>query len=385
MTKKMLIVFLLLAVAAGYFAYGAFKRKDASSLYTTIKAKRANVVSSVSATGKIMSSTLVSVGTQISGTISDIYVDPNDRVEKGQTLLRLDRKSFLEKVSGAEAGVARARARIEAARAEADRAGSDLRRISELLERGLMPRAEFDNKTQELKAKEALLDEARAGLKDSEATLKVAQDELSKTLITSPMDGVVLDVNVQQGQTVASSFQTPTLLTVANLRLMEVHAFIDEADVGRVKKGQKALFYVDAYPDKEFAAVVDNVYYSPTVEQNVVTYKTVLGVSNEGLLLRQGMTANIRVIIEERRDAIVVPNKALRVRLPEEEARVRKAAGGPSLWVIEDGAPKARKVTLGISDEENTEVVEGLKEGETLIVESTAAGKERRRGISGWH
>jgi HlyD family secretion protein len=368
MKKK--IVFILVAAVLVLLA-SFFLKKNEKAAYSTVPVMRGKIVSAVSATGKVIAANLVNVGTQISGTISKVKVEPNDIVKKGQVLAELDREKLLARLSEAEASVAAAQALVRKAGAELQRSRADFERIRELFGKGLVSRSEFDAGSQESESAEALLEQARAELRNASAAKKAVEDDLEKSIIRSPIDGVVLSVNVEEGQTVAASFQTPILLSVADLRDMEVHAFVDEADMGRVREGQNAIFLIDAYPEREFEAVVQKVYYSPTIEQNVVTYETVLKVDNREMLLRHGMTANIRVVIAQKDDVLLIPNKALRVRIETSEA-VKDAAKGPGAWVLEGKRPVRRQLKTGISDEENTEVAEGLGEGDLVITETPA-------------
>jgi len=374
MAKKIGLLAIVLAIA--FWAFWMKRDRDAVK-YPTVAVHRGDIVSSVSATGRVMSTNLVSVGAEVSGTIEKIYIEPNEPVRAGEVLLELDREKFEAQLSEARARVEKAKAALLRTRTELAQARDDFKRAEELFERGLISRAEYDSKTHVREAKKAQEAEAKAELTNFLASVRRAEDDLSKTRITAPINGVILTVDVEEGQTVAASFQTPVLFTVANLREMEVHAFVDEADVGRVRAGQKAVFYVDSYPEREFRGVVRKIYFSPMIEQNVVTYETILSVGNEDLLLRQGMTANVRIIIEERKNVLLVPSKTFRARLSAE--RPEGLPKGPSVLVLEAGTPERRPVETGISDEENTEIPDGLKEGDKVVLESEGARPQRRR------
>jgi len=379
MAKKISLLVIVLAIAL--WAFWMKRDRDAVK-YPTVQASRGDIVYSVSATGRVMSTNLVNVGAEVSGTIKKINVEPNTPVRAGEVLLELDREKLEAQLSQARAGVEKSKAALARAGTELAQARDDFIRAEDLFARGLVSKADYDSKTHAHDAKKAQEAEAKAELTNSLASMRRAEDDLSKTMIVSPMNGVVLTVEVEEGQTVAASFQTPVLLTVANLREMEMHAFVDEADVGMVRPGEKAIFYVDSYPDKEFRGVVKKIYYSPTIEQNVVTYETILSVGNEDLLLRHGMTANIKIIIEERKNALLIPSKALRARLKEETAE--GLPKGPSVLVLEGVRPERRPVETGISDEENTEIIKGLKEGDKIILESEGEKEPRRRRFYGF-
>jgi len=218
----------------------------------------------------------------------------------------------------------------------------------------------------------ALFEAANSSLKNARANLDVTRANLDKTIIRSPINGIVLSLDVEEGQTVSSSLQAPTLLSVGNLNEMEIHVSVDEADVGRVREGKKVVFYVDSYPDKEFDGSVHKIHYSAKIEQNVVTYNTIIKVRNDDLLLRPGMTANVKIIIDTKKDVLLIPNKTLRVRFPDEIP-----VKGHSVWIMENNKPFKKPVKLGLSDNDNTEVTEGLKEGDIVIIESPQI-KEKR-------
>jgi len=336
---------------------------------------------SVSATGRVNPVVSVSVGTQVSGTIKKIYVDHNDTVKKGQVLIELDREVYESRLAEAKSELVARKAQVEIAKAEAARQESDFARKEELFNKGFISKNEFETADYGYKGAEASLDLAKAQLEQTEATLSEAKENLSKTIIKSPVDGVVLTVDVEEGQTVSASLQTPTLLTVGDLSQMEIQASVDEADVGKVKVGQRANFYVDSFPNKEFEADVAKIYYSPTIDQSVVTYDVLMYYDNSDFMLRPGMTADIVIVIAEKKGVVLIPNSALRVKM---SANGKTRSTGPSVWVLEGDKPVRRSVKLGLGDADNTEVVEGLQEGDTLIIESPNAGNNNQRRGFGW-
>jgi HlyD family secretion protein len=352
------------------------------ALPRTEAVKRGDIVDSVTATGRVNPVVSVSVGTQITGIIQKIHVDYNDTVKKGQVLIELDREVFESRLVEAEAEVRALGAELRRTEAEFKRDEAEFKRIEGLYEKGYISTNEFDAARYNLESLKASLDSGAANMARAEASLEEARENLRKTTITSPMDGVVLSKDVEEGQTVSASLQAPTLLTLGDLGEMEVHANVDEADIGRVHVGQRVLFNVDSYPEREFEGSVFKTYYSPKIEQNVVTYDVLVRVRNEELLLRPGMTANVRVIINEKEGVLIAPNRALRVRMPGVEA---EGAGGPSVWVLEKGGPSRRPVKIGLGDSENFEVLDGLKEGDKVLVEAPKEEEKRSLGFRRFH
>jgi len=393
--------------------------------YKTVEVGRGDITSYVSATGTVSPKVSVLVGTEVSGTIMDIYVEENDRVAKGAVMLKLDPELFEARLTQAKAtlGAAQAahaelvaeRASIVAEvesgieRAEAEYAESDVRltRGQELFDKGMISREELDALMREqavkksaynqalagrarLKAYDSRIDAAASRVGEARAAMDTAMTNLEKTVIASPMDGVVITRNVDVGQTVAASFNTPELFEVGDLGVMEVEVSVDEADVGRVSVGMEAEFTVDAYPGEVFRGRVSRLSYSPVTVQNVVTYTGVIEVANDELKLRPGMTANVEVITSRKENVLVVPSSALRVKLDLPEKDGAGKPGGSrhpmkdatvsdtgTVYVMVDGSPEARTVRLGDTDYRNTEILSGLSEGETVIVEnSTFAGRD---------
>lgn len=379
MVKKILIVSV---IVSGLIAVFFFVSRDSGQIkFKTTRVIRGNLIPSVSATGRVNPTVSVSVGTQISGTIKKIYVDYNERVKKNQILIELDQEIYRGRVIEAEANVASAKAQVEKVKAEMLNQEAEFNRIKELFEKGYTSKNEYDSAKYKFESSRATFDSAVASLKNAGANLEIAKENLSKTIIRSPIDGIVLTKDVEEGQTVTASLQAPTLLTVGDLSDMEIHTAVDEADIGRVKIGQKIIFYVDSYPEKEFEGRVYKIYYSPKIEQNVVTYDTLIRVKNTDMLLRPGMTANVKIILDEKKDVLLIPNRALRVRFPDELPE--KTQRGQSVWIIENGKYAKRMIKTGMSDAENTEVLEGLKEGDIVIIESPK--KKEKKRIGGFH
>lgn len=356
--------------------------------YRFARLEMGEIQARVSATGTVQPVTLVQVGSQVSGTIDQVLVDYNGEVQAGQSLARIDPAPFDAQVRQAEANLARARADAMVARLDAERA-------ERLIRDSLISRSDYDlarSKTQV----------AEAAVQQAEAALAVAGTNLAYTTIRSPVTGLVVARKVNRGQTVAASFQTPVLFTIAeDLTRMQVDTNVSEADIGVIREGQMAIFTVDAFPDTPFEASVREVRFDPVEVQNVITYDAVLEVANPDLKLRPGMTANVSFIVAEGGRVLRAPNAALRFVPPAEAAKEEEDAGdrarggggrasaapvaGPragrslgKLWVSEpDGGVRAAEVRIGISDERWTEIVSGeVKEGDPVAIGIAPAGRD---------
>jgi HlyD family secretion protein len=359
--------------------------------YLTATVARSDLTVTVSATGTLNPVTLVNVGTQVSGTVKKLNVDYNSRVTQGEVLARLDERTYLAAVHQSEANVA-------SATASRDLAQANVQRSEGLFAKGYISQQDLDTARQQASSSRAQRDLALAQL-DRDRT------NLGYTVIRSPVSGVVVSREVDVGQTVAASFQTPTLFKIAqDLAKMQIDSSFAEADVGRIRVDQPVRFTVDAFPDRVFSGAVRQVRLNPTTVQNVVTYDVVVGVDNPDQILLPGMTAYVNVILSERQGVLTVPNAALRFKPPGVDppaggagtgpargpaAAAAGAAGGrtagaaPSaghggarrgaapraVYVLRNGAPVAVQVRLGGTDRRSTEVVDGeLKEGDQVIV-----------------
>jgi HlyD family secretion protein len=357
--------------------------KGDSPSYRTEPVTRGDIQATVTATGTVNAVTTVLVGTQVSGTIRNLYVDFNSRVKKRQVIAQIDPSTF-------EAQVRQARANLLSAEANRDRSETALvdakrtfDRNKELFSRNLVPRSDLDTAETNYEAAKAQVGSAMAQIEQARASLDFAERNLEYTKILSPVDGVVISRNVDVGQTVAASFQTPTLFTIAqDLTKMQINTNVAESDIGLVKVGQDVEFTVDAYPDTLFRGQVGQIRQAPITVQNVVTYDVVVRVHNRDFKLMPGMTANVSIIITTRRDVLRVTNAALRFRFSERPAAGASAGTtaperkGPAVWVLENGKPKRVIVTPGISDGLYTEIVSGdLKEGQQLIIELVKKNK----------
>lgn len=355
--------------------------------YVTVTVERGAITQTVSANGTLTPVTLVNVGSQVSGIVKKIYADFNDHVKAGQILLELDPALIEAQVQQSVANVENARASLELAQANEARTRG-------LFAQEYVTRLELDQAVQALKS-------ARAQLAVYEAQAKRDRTNLSYTVIRSPVSGVVVSREVNTGQTVAASFQTPTLFKIAqNLSKMQIDTSYAEADVGSIHVGQKANFRVDAFPNRSFQGVVHQVRLNPTTQQNVVTYNVVIAVDNADQSLLPGMTAYVNIIIAQRKDVLILPNAGLRFRpadagnrddksrtngKPQEGGKDQRAkADAPpmgTIYVLENDKPKSVKVALGISDNRHTESLsDEIKEGTVVIVEDREAVTKKPSG-----
>lgn len=388
----------LLIVMAGVVAW-RLKDEAPAAAYKTLPVTRGPIVVTVTATGSLAATNEVEVGSELSGTIKTVEVDYNDLVKEKQPLARLDDTKFKAAVMKSRAALASARAGLQQAKAtrtEKERLLARYRK-TRVITGGKLPSLE------NLEAAEADLARAVAAIAGAEASIdearaKLVEDEtdLARTVIYSPVNGIVLDRNVDPGQTVAASLQAPVLFTLAeDLTRMELQVDVDEADVGQVKAGQSAEFSVDAYPDRTFHAQITQVRYGSETTDGVVTYKTIMRVENPDLLLRPGMTATADITVEKLDDALRVPNAALRfapAEPPKQQSRglIRSLLPGPPraprqrqadtggvgdkrqrVWIEKDGLPTPVPVTTGPTDGTFTAVTDGdLQPGQALIVET---------------
>ncbi|MDG2307111.1 MAG: efflux RND transporter periplasmic adaptor subunit [Candidatus Binatia bacterium] len=352
--------------------------------YATTPAERGPIVAEVTATGRVEPRQSVEVGTYVSGPILEVDVDFNTKVRAGQRLARIDPRTFEGKVAHAVADLTLAEARVERAVAALELEQSKLRRSKSLAGKAVVSSEELEIARSNERQAEAEVSVARAEVERARATLAEAEVNLSYADIVSPIDGIVISRSVDVGQTVAATFQTPVLFVIANdLEQMQVLAFVNEADVGRVREGQVATFTVDAFPGRPFEAVVRQVRHAsegPETQEPVisyvVTYDVVLDVENLGGLLRPGMTANVRVVTAEADDVLKVPTAALRFRPPGSKV-ARTSGDDGAVYRLESGEPVAVSVTLGLSDDQLTAVSGGgLAAGDDVVTRMQVTSDE---------
>ncbi len=355
--------------------------------YVTAPVSRGAIARAVTATGSVNPGLTVTVGTYVSGVVQEIYCDFNTVVKKGQLCAKIDPRPFQTIVAQDRALVATARAQLVKDQANLAYAGVNERRFANLVKQRAASQDAHDVALNTLNQARAQVALDKASIQQRTAELDAAVVNLGYTDINSPVDGIVVSRNVTTGQTVAASFQTPTLFLIAtDLSKMQVDTNVSESDVGGVRVGHRALFTVEAYPDKTFEGKVIQVRQAPQTVQNVVTYDVVLNVSNPELLLKPGMTATVRIITDERKGALRVPDQALRY-VPGGMSSGREAQGQPEpqVWVLEDGMPKRVTVKTGLDDDTHTEILGGtLREGDRVIVSErggqTSDANARRAG-----
>ena len=393
------LVWLLLAAALVAGAAWWFINRQATGTtisYDTAPAAVNTLLVKVQATGNIQPTTQVDVSSERSGVIRSVNVKANSLVRKGDVLAQLDTERLEAELARGKAALAASEARLEDAKATLVEKQTAFKRAERLSKQGISSTADLDTARAAQSRAEAGVVAAKADIEVAKAELTMQETDITKTRILSPVDGIVLKRDAEPGQTVASSLQAPVLFTLAeDLTRMQLEADIDEADIGEAKAGQTATFTVDAYPGKSFPAVIDTIEYSPEVTDNVVTYKAILIVDNSELLLRPGMTATAQILVNEVKDALTVPNAALRYapprqssgqgfnitslfipRMPRsEKTTVPSADGERTVHVLEDGKPKAVKVRVGVSDGKDTQILSGdIKAGDEVILSSKAGG-----------
>lgn len=373
--KKIFIGSIIL-IALAVTAVVLFRNKSGEIKFRTEKVTRGEIEMTVTATGTVNAVTNVLVGTQVSGTIKNIYVDFNSPVKKGQLIAQIDPATFQAQVNQARANLLSSKANLEKAEATLVDTKRTMDRNRELFSKNLISRSDLDTSETNYETAKASVSAAKSQVSQTNAALEFAETNLRYTRILSPVDGVVISRNVDVGQTVAASFQTPTLFTIAqDLTKMQIDTNVDEADIGKVIVGQDVEFTVDAYPDVTFKGKVWQVRNAPITIQNVVTYDVVIIVGNPELKLKPGMTANVSIIISTKKDILKIPNAALRFK-PSEKGPAAPEKKGPGVWILEKDKPRRIPVSPGISDGNYTELVSGeLKEGQEVIVESLAKPK----------
>ena len=382
--QKLIIPGIVLALlAGGYYVYKNNRQVQPQDMYKFGEVTQGDIEQAVSANGTINPVTLVSVGTQVSGRVSKLYVDFNDKVEKGQVLLELDDALFTAQIAQSQGNVRNAEASVELAKANEAR-------IRALFEQEYVSRQELDQSVQALKSARAVLETARAQLQRDKTNL-------AYSIIRSPVSGIVIDRQIDVGQTVAASFQTPTLIKIAqDLSKMQIDTSFAEADIGNIKVGQRAKFSVDAFPNLNFEGVVKQIRLNPVTTSNVVSYNVVISVDNPDQILLPGMTAYVSIVFARHDNVMLVPNAALRYKPKAENGADgagkpangdrgnqgagkggrRKSAeavnagglGHGKVYVLQDGKPQLREVKVGITDGKLTEIIsDALKPGDQII------------------
>ena len=351
------IVIVVIAVAAWALSGG---KKEEEINFKEEAVKTETLQNSVTATGTIEAVTSVTVGTQVSGIVNKLYVDYNSQVKKGQVIAELDKTNLLSELNTAKANLASATSNLSYQAA-------NMNRYQTLYKKGLVSADEYEN---------ALLTyrQAKEQVASSKESVLKAQTNLGYATITSPIDGTVISKSVEEGQTVAASFNTPELFTIAkDLTNMQVVANVDEADIGGVKEGDRVTFTVDAYPDDTFEGTVKQVRLEATTTNNVVTYEVVISAPNTDLKLKPGLTANVTIYTQERSGVLAVANKALRFTPTKEtvgkDMKIVDCKGKNKVWTLSDKTLTAHPVTIGQTDGVHTEIIKGIKKGQKIVTE----------------
>jgi HlyD family secretion protein len=346
-------------------------KKEEKVEFETAKVMRQNIHTSITATGTIEPVTSVTVGTQVSGIVAKLYVDYNSVVKRGQVIAELDKTNLISELN-------KAKADLSSAQSTLNYELSNFTRYQTLFDKGLVSADDYESAR-------LSYEKARQTVAASKESVQKAQTNLGYATITSPIDGVVLSKSVEEGQTVAASFNTPELFTIAqDLTDMRVIANIDEADIGGVKEGQRVVFTVDAFPDDRFEGAVTQVRQQATTESNVVTYEVVISAPNKDLKLKPGLTANVTIMTMEKNDVLAAPAKALRFTpneaLLSKDQQIEDVEAPRKVWTLEDNTFKAHAVETGTSNGMLTEIVSGIPEGTEVLVDFTLSGGEPEMG-----
>ena len=352
------VVVIVIVAVATWAMSGGKKEEDINFKEEKVALK--TLQNSVTATGTIEAVTSVTVGTQVSGIVNKLYVDYNSQVKKGQVIAELDKTNLLSELNTAKANLASAQSSL-------NYQAANMERYKTLYKKGLVSADEYEN---------ALLTyrQAKEQVASSKENVQKAQTNLGYATITSPIDGTVISKSVEEGQTVAASFNTPELFTIAkDLTNMQVVANVDEADIGGVKEGNRVTFTVDAYPDDTFEGTVKQVRLEATTTNNVVTYEVVISAPNADLKLKPGLTANVTIYTQEHSGVLAVANKALRFTPTKEtvgkDMKIVDCKGKNKVWTLNGNTLTAHPVTIGQSDGINTEITKGLKQGDKIVTE----------------
>jgi HlyD family secretion protein len=406
----------MLAIAGSGYGYWRWNNGPKEPPYVTTPAQRGNITQVVSSTGTLQAGVTVQVGSQVSGTIEKLFANFNSKVTSGQVVAILNQDKFRAAVDQAKANHIAAQSNLAKSEVSVQDARRTLERARELKKRELMAQSELDAAQTAYDAAVAQLDVNKAQVAQAHAALNQVNVDLNNTVIRSPVDGIVISRNVDVGQTVAASLSAPTLFTIANdLAKMEVHTNVDEADVGNVWEGQEVTFTVDAFPTRRFSGQVYQVRHAPVNVQGVVTYNAVARIDNRDLILKPGMTANVRFLVSQKEHVIIIPNMAMRFRPPDQKdeaqellrrersrvtspvgTRRTSRAGGSgggggtrgnrqvTIYVLKDNKAHPLEVQVGITDGTRSEVLAGaLNENDAVIIGmSSAAAAPEESGIA---
>ncbi len=380
---KRIIIIILICLAGLLFIAGIFKNKKEAKHYVTEPLEKRTITQIVEASGTINPVQTVSIGSQVSGQISAIYVDYNSEVKKGQLLAEIDTSLFEAQVNQAKATIDNARANLAKIQATTANDKLTLTRYRNLYKKGFIAKSELDLAESTYSADLAQIRSAQAQINQALASYSTAASNLRYTKITSPVDGVVVSRAVDVGQTVAASFQTPELFSVAqDLTQMQIEASVSEADIGKVKKDQNVEYTLDGYPDETFKGKVTQVRISPTTVSNVVTYSVIIDVENDELKLIPGMTANVSIITSKKENILCAKNAALKFT-PNTDGTGEKF-NKQGIWLLADGKPERVEIETGVNNDTYTEIISSrLKDGDMVILSVEEKGKKNQTGRKG--
>lgn len=365
MKKKIILIIISLIIAALLFLT-AKKLISSKDEYVTVPLKKATIIKIIEASGTINPVQTATVGAQVSGKITGVYVDFNSPVTKGQLLAEIDTSLFQASVDQQRASIENSKAQLRRLEATTNYDKLMYERYKNLLKKGYVSKAEVDQLEATYLADVANIQAQKAQIKQSEASLRTAESNLGYTKIISPVDGVIISKNVEVGETVASSFQTPELFSVAeDLTEMQIEANVSEADIGNVSVGQEADYTLDGYPNETFKGHVDQVRLSSTNTSNVVTYTVVISVKNEDLKLKPGMTANVSIVVDKKENILTAINPALKFTPLGKDVKYDTQG----IWVLKNNKPTRVDIQTGVYDDSKTEIISNeLKEGDMVII-----------------
>ena len=374
MKKKIIISLLILLIIALPFV---FKKKEGKVQYLSEPIEKRTITQIVEATGTIEPINTVSIGSQVSGRIEQIFVDFNTQVEKGQQLAQIDTSLFEAQLQQSKANINNAKATLARNEAQLEYDTKTYNRYKNLYDRNLVSKNDLDSAKAAYKSDLAQVASAKAQIMQAQANYATASANMGYTKIVSPVKGIVISKEVEVGQTVAASFQTPTLFMVAeDLTKMRIETSVSEADIGKVKEGQEVEYTLDGYPDSIFKGTVTQVRLSPVTESNVVTYTVVIEVDNQEGKLLPGMTANVSIITSKKEDILTVPNVALKFTLADNKKKYEQKG----IWINKKGKPTRINVETGVSDDTYIEIIsDELKEGDIVYTRNLVSSKNQKQ------
>ena len=384
MKKKISMIWIavgiVVVIAVAAFLLSGGKKKEEVN-FNTEKVAKVNILNSITATGTIEPVNEVTVGTQVSGIVSKLYVDYNSVVKKGQIIAELDKSNLTSQLNTAKASLSQAEASLKSAESDLAYQKANYNRYKALYKKGLISANDYESERLSYQTSLQTVATRKDQIASAKEEVQRAQTNLGYATITSPIDGIVVSKSVEEGQTVNANMSTPDLFTIAqDLTNMQVVADVDEADIGDVKKGERVTFTVDAYPNDTFEGTVTQVRLEATTTNNVVTYEVVISAPNADLKLKPGLTANVVIYTQESNGVLSVPSKALRYTPTKETIGKRKmkdvSNAKNKVWTLEGNTLVAHKVNIGISDGTHTQVLSGIKEGQTVITGVSVSSDE---------